>query len=139
MVKRFEVYLVNLDPQPSKDAKNTRPAVVISPDEMNANLENVIIAPLSSTNLKYPTRVSTQFLNSERSVVLDQIRSVDSIRLVKKSARSTRLRKKKHYPDCRSCLRNNRMSSDSSSEMRKERENSISLVLSFSPGLKSTY
>ena len=84
MVKRFEVYLVNLDPHPSKDAKNTRPCVVISPDEVNRNLENVIIAPLSSTKVKYPTRVPTQFLNSERSVVLDQIRTVDSVRLVKK-------------------------------------------------------
>jgi mRNA interferase MazF len=84
MVKRFEVYLVNLDPQPSKDAKNTRPAVIISPDEMNDNLENVIIAPLSSTKLKYPTRVSTQFLNSERTIVLDQIKTVESKRLVKK-------------------------------------------------------
>ena len=84
MVKRFEVYLVNLDPQPSKDAKNTRPAVVISPDEMNDNLENVIIAPLSSTKLQYPTRVPTQFLNSERSIVLDQIKTVESRRLVKK-------------------------------------------------------
>ena len=84
MVKRFEVYLVNLDPQPSKDAKNTRPAVVISPDEMNDNLENIIIAPLSSTKLKYPTRVSTQFLNGERTIVLDQIKTVESRRLVKK-------------------------------------------------------
>lgn len=84
MVKRFEVYLVNLDPQPSKDAKNTRPAVVISPDEMNLNLDNVIIAPLSSTKVMYPTRVSTDFLNSERSIVLDQIRSVETVRLVKK-------------------------------------------------------
>ena len=84
MVKRFEVYLVNLDPQPSKDAKNTRPAVIISPDEMNDNLENVIIAPLSSTKVMYPTRVSTDFLNSERSIVLDQIRSVETVRLVKK-------------------------------------------------------
>lgn len=84
MVKRFEVYMVNLDPEASKDAKNTRPAVVISPDEMNANLSNVIIAPLSSTSLKYPTRVFTTFLNSERAVVLDQIRTVESQRLVKK-------------------------------------------------------
>ncbi len=84
MVKRFEVYLVNLDPKPSNDAKNTRPCVIISPDEMNRNLENVIIAPLSSTKLKFPTRVSTQFLNSERSIILDQIRTIDSARLVKK-------------------------------------------------------
>ncbi|MEO7673601.1 MAG: type II toxin-antitoxin system PemK/MazF family toxin [Pyrinomonadaceae bacterium] len=84
MVKRFEVYLVNLDPQPSKDAKNTRPAVIISPDEMNDNLANVIIAPLSSTKVVYPTRLSTEFLNSGRSVILDQIRSVETVRLVKK-------------------------------------------------------
>jgi mRNA interferase MazF len=84
MVKRFEVYLINLDPQPSRDAKNTRPAVVISPDEVNENLDNVIIAPLSSTNVKYPTRVSTQFLNSERVIVLDQIKTVETRRLVKK-------------------------------------------------------
>lgn len=84
MVKRFEVYMVNLDPEPSKDAKNTRPCVVLSPDEINRNLDSVIIAPLSSTRVMYPTRVSTQFLNSERSVVLDQIRTVDSVRLVKK-------------------------------------------------------
>jgi mRNA interferase MazF len=84
MVKRFEVYLVSLDPLPSKDAKNTRPAVVISPDEVNGNLDSVIIAPISSTNAKYPTRVLTQFLNSERVIVLDQIRTVESKRLVKK-------------------------------------------------------
>ncbi len=51
---------------------------------MNANLENVIIAPLSSTKLKYPTRVSTQFLNGERTIVLDQIKTIESLRLVKK-------------------------------------------------------
>lgn len=84
MVKRFEVYLVNLDPQPSKDAKNTRPGVVISPDEMNDNLESVMIAPLSSNKLNYPTRVSTQFLNTTRTIVLDQIKTVESERLVKK-------------------------------------------------------
>jgi len=84
MVKRFEVYLVNLDPHPSQDAKNTRPCVIISPDEMNRNLETVIIAPLSATRRKYPTRVAVDFLNNERFVILDQMRTVDKTRLVKK-------------------------------------------------------
>ena len=84
MVKRFEVYLVNLDAEASKDAKNTRPCVVVSPNEMNRNITNVIIAPLSSAGPKYPTRIPVTFLNSERSIVLDQIRVVDTVRLVKK-------------------------------------------------------
>ena len=84
MVKRFEVYLVNLDLHHSKDAKNTRPCLVISPDEINQNLETVIIAPLSATKVKYPTRVAVDFLNNERFVILDQIMTVDKIRLVKK-------------------------------------------------------
>lgn len=84
MVKRFEVYLVNLDPSPSDDARNTRPCVIVSPDEMNHNLANVIIAPLTSSDKKYPTRIPTNFLNGERSIVLDQIRTVDRVRLVKK-------------------------------------------------------
>ena len=84
MVSRFDVYLVNLDPEPSDDAKNTRPCVVISPDEMNHNIPNAIIAPLSSAATNYPTRIPVRFLNNERFVVLDQIRTVDNIRLVKK-------------------------------------------------------
>jgi mRNA interferase MazF len=75
---------MNLDERPSKDAKNTRPAVVISPDEMNRNLSSVIVAPLSSTKAKYPTRVPVDFLNDRRFVILDQIHTVDTERLVKK-------------------------------------------------------
>jgi mRNA interferase MazF len=84
MVNRFDVFLINLDENPSTDAKNTRPAVVISPDELNRNIETVIIAPLASTNAKYPTRVPVEFLNNERYVILDQIRTVEKARLVKK-------------------------------------------------------
>ena len=88
MVERFDVYLVNLDPQPAGEAKNTRPCVVVSPDEMNRYIQTVIIAPLSSpTPRLYPTRVPISFLNNERSVVLDQIRTVDKERLVKKVGR----------------------------------------------------
>lgn len=84
MVNRFDVFLVNLDATPSDDAKNTRPGVVISPDESNRNIDHVIIAPVASTNAKYPTRVGVEFLNSERFVILDQMRAVDKARLVKK-------------------------------------------------------
>ena len=84
MVNRFDVFLVNLDSTPSDAAKNTRPGVVVSPDEMNRNVGHVLIAPLATTNARYPTRVSVEFLNSERSVILDQIRTVDKTRLVKK-------------------------------------------------------
>ena len=84
MVNRFDVYLAGLDAVPSKDAKNTRPCVVISPNEMNAHLASVMIAPLSSVTTKYPTRIAVNFLNNERMIVLDQIRTVDKARLVKK-------------------------------------------------------
>ena len=84
MVNRFDVYLVNLDAEPSSDAKNTRPCVVISPDEMNRHIGCVMIAPLSAVTTKYPTRVTVNFLNNQRAIILDQIRTVDKVRLVKK-------------------------------------------------------
>ena len=84
MVSRFDVYLINLDTQLSGDPKNTRPAVVVSPDEVNHNLDAVIIAPLASSNTPYPTRIEVDFLNAKRFVILDQIRTVDKDRIVKK-------------------------------------------------------
>ena len=84
MVKRFEIYLLNLDEEVGKHAKNTRPCVVVSPDEMNRNLTTAIVAPISSALANYPTRVPVSVLNSTRSVVLDQLRTVDIERLVQK-------------------------------------------------------
>lgn len=83
MVNRFDVYLVSLDAQTAKNAKNTRPCVVISPDEMNHNIGSVLVAPLTGAGPSYPTRIQTDFLNAPRSIVLDQIMSVDTDRLVK--------------------------------------------------------
>jgi mRNA interferase MazF len=68
----------------SPDAKDTRPCVVVSPDVMNQNLESVIIAPVSSVTRNYPTRVRFDFLGNERSIVLDQIQTVERSRLTKK-------------------------------------------------------
>lgn len=84
MVARFDVFLVNLDSHATKDAKNTRPCVIVSPDEMNRNISCVIVAPLSADSTKYPTRIPVNFLNTTRSIILDQIRTVDKVRLVKK-------------------------------------------------------
>ena len=84
MVNRFDVYLLNLDEELSDDPKNTRPAVVVSPDELNRNVHTAIVAPLSATKAVYPTRVPAEFLNETRYVILDQIQTVDRERLVKK-------------------------------------------------------
>ena len=73
-----------MDAVPSGEARNTRPCVVVSPDELNRHVETAIIAPISTTRAKYPTRVEIEFLNGARHVILDQIRTVDKDRLVKK-------------------------------------------------------
>ncbi|MBS1796826.1 MAG: type II toxin-antitoxin system PemK/MazF family toxin [Acidobacteria bacterium] len=84
LVKRFDVFLLNLDETPSDDAKNTRPCVVVSPDEMNDFIDSVIVAPVSAVNHRYPTRVLFDFLGAERAVVLDQLQTVEKRRLTKK-------------------------------------------------------
>lgn len=84
VVKRFEVYLVNLDPTIGKEIKKTRPCVIISPDEMNNYISTVIIAPLTSVKRGYPSRVECKFKNKSGEIILEQLRSVDKSRLIKK-------------------------------------------------------
>jgi len=83
VVKRFEVYLVNLDPTVGSEIQKTRPCLVISPDEMNDHVATVIVAPMTTKGRDYPSRVSCQFQAKDGQVVLDQIRTVDKLRLVK--------------------------------------------------------
>lgn len=85
-IKRFDVCLVNLDPTVGVEIKKTRPAAVISPDSMNlSRLKTVIIAPLTSTIREpFPTRVKTIFKDREGQIALDQLRSIDRSRIVKK-------------------------------------------------------
>lgn len=80
-IKRFEVYLVVLDPAVA--GIYSTPCVVISPDEMNRFVGHIVVAPITTNIKKYPTRVSCKFQEKEGSVVLDQIRTVDKIKLVK--------------------------------------------------------
>ena len=84
MFSRFEVYFINLDPTIGSEIKKTRPCVIISPNEMNHNISTLIIAPLTSKLKNYPTRVPCKVEGKQGQIVLDQIRTVDKSRLVKK-------------------------------------------------------
>lgn len=84
VIKRFDVYLINLDPTIGSEIQKTRPCVVISPDEMNRFIKTVIVAPMTSRGRTYPTRVACRFQGKQGQVVLDQIRTVDKTRLIKK-------------------------------------------------------
>lgn len=86
-VNRFEVFLICLDPTVGREIKKTRPCTIISPDEMNHHIGTVIIAPMTSKGRNYPTRVKCTFQGVEEQVVLDQIRTVDKSRLIKKLGR----------------------------------------------------
>ena len=84
VVKRFDVYLVNLDPTIGNAIKKTRPCLVISPDEMNRYINTVIVAPMTTKGRGYPTRVACKFQSKQGQIVLDQIRTVDKGRLAKR-------------------------------------------------------
>lgn len=84
VINQYNVYLVNLDPTIGSEIQKTRPCVVISPDEMNRNISTVIIAPMTTKSRSYPTRVELKFKGKLGFVILDQIRTVDKARLVKK-------------------------------------------------------
>jgi len=83
-VSRFEVYLINLDPAKGREIKKTRPCLIISPDEMNHFINTIIIAPMITKKHNYPSRANCKFSSKDCQIVLDQIRSVDKSRLIKK-------------------------------------------------------
>lgn len=84
VVKRFDVFLINLDPTLGVEIQKTRPCLVISPDEMNAYIQTVIVAPMTTKARSYPSRVSCRFEGKDAHIVLDQIRTVDKSRLIKR-------------------------------------------------------
>ena len=84
VANRFDVFLVNLDPTVGSEIQKTRPCLIVSPDEMNRNIQTVIIAPMTTRGKDYPSRVPCRFQNRNGQVVLDQIRTIDNKRLVKR-------------------------------------------------------
>ncbi len=83
-IKQYELVLVNLDPTIGSKIKKTRPCAVISPNEMNKYLQTIVVSPLTSSSKPYPTRVEIKQTKTKGWVVLDQIRTVDRTRIIKK-------------------------------------------------------
>jgi len=81
---RGDVYLVNLDPTVGRENRKTPPCVIVSPNELNAHLQTVIVAPMTTGGHAYPFRVRCQFRRQAGHVVLDQLRTVDAQRLVRR-------------------------------------------------------
>ena len=84
MVRQYEIYSINLNPTIGHEINKRRPCLIISPDSMNKYIGTVIIAPMTSTNKKYPTRIKTVLNNKQGYIVLDQIRTIDKNRIEKK-------------------------------------------------------
>lgn len=87
-VKRFEVWLVTLDPTKGSEIRKTRPCLIISPDEMNGWLRTIIAAPMTTAERSYPTRVAIRFEKKDGQIALDQLRCIDKTRLIKPLGRA---------------------------------------------------
>lgn len=85
--KRGDVHLIALDPTLGREIKKTRPCVVVSPDELNSHLSTLIVAPLTTGSYRYPFRIRCRFQKKDGYIVLDQIRTIDRRRLVRRLGR----------------------------------------------------
>lgn len=84
MVKRGDVYLINLDPTIGSEIQKVRPCLIVSPNEMNKYIQTIIIAPMTTTIRNYKSRITIEFNNKQGQVMLEQIRTIDKQRLIKK-------------------------------------------------------
>ena len=84
VIERFSIFLVRLDPSAGAETSKTRPCVIVSPDELNRAIATAIIAPMTTVQRGWPTRVEVSFQGKSGEIALDQIRTVDKSRLVKR-------------------------------------------------------
>ncbi len=88
-VRRGDVHLVRLDPTRGSEIRKTRPCLVVSPDELNQHLRTAVIAPMTTGGQAYPWRISCRFQHRAGFVAIDQLRTVDRDRLVKRLGQLT--------------------------------------------------
>lgn len=83
-VNQYDIVLVNLDPTIGSEMKKTRPCIVLSPNEMNKYLQTIVVAPMTSSSKPYPTRIEVDYKVAKGWIAIDQIRTIDRIRIVKR-------------------------------------------------------
>jgi mRNA interferase MazF len=83
-VNQYDIVLVNLDPTMGSEMRKTRPCVVLSPNEMNKYLNTIVVAPMTSSSKPYPTRVEVRHKGTKGWIAIDQIRTIDRMRIVKR-------------------------------------------------------
>lgn len=89
VARRFDVFLIALDPTVGREIRKTRPCLIVSPDEVNRHLATVLVAPMTTAGQAYPTRIACRFRGKDGMIALDQIRAVDRSRLVRRLGRIT--------------------------------------------------
>ena len=94
-LKQYSVVLVNLDPTIGSEIKKTRPCIIVSPNEINKFLNTIVVAPMTTNLKKYPTRIEVEHNNKKGMVAIDQIRTIDKSRIIKKFDRLTKSEIKK--------------------------------------------
>jgi len=82
-LNQYQIVWINLDPTMGSEIKRTRPCVIVSPDEMNTYLRTLVIAPMTTTSKKYPTRIEVKHDQKTGWIVIDQIRTIDKQRIIK--------------------------------------------------------
>ena len=82
-MNQYDIVLVNLDPTIGSEIQKTRPCVIVSPDEINHNLQTIVVSPMTTTLRKYPTRVELKLNGKTGSIAIDQIRTIDKVRIIK--------------------------------------------------------
>ncbi len=86
-ITQYDVVLVNLDPTQGSEIKKTRPCVVVSPDELNRHMKTIVVTPMTTSLINYPTRIAIKFKKKTGRIAIDQIRTIDRRRLIKKLGR----------------------------------------------------
>jgi len=89
VIKQYDVFQISLDPTIGHEIKKSRPCVIISPNEINKNISTIMIAPMTTKSRPYPTRIPLKFKGKKGWIVLDQIRTVDKKRLIKRLGKLT--------------------------------------------------